>query len=134
MKNIDLNEEKNIKNSILMSKSISDGYLTVNNIFVKRIKNLKNQKLMSVKNEEIQKSRTTESSIMCRICQVEGDDVLIHLCHCKGAIGYYHYECLVIWLQTSQRTSCELCNYNFSTSTKLLSFKKVILKIINLIY
>lgn len=110
-----------------ISKSISDGFLSTKKILLRGFKKLNMETLSNSVNNEMQMqcSNVSNTSIVCRICQVESDEPLIQLCNCKGALGFYHYQCLVLWLQTSQRTECELCTYKFTTSTKLLPMKKV---------
>ncbi|WFD20434.1 RING-type E3 ubiquitin transferase [Malassezia caprae] len=51
----------------------------------------------------------------CRICRMEEepDAPLYHPCKCTGSIRYCHQECLVQWLQHSQKKYCELCQYPF---------------------
>ncbi|WFC95437.1 RING-type E3 ubiquitin transferase [Malassezia brasiliensis] len=51
----------------------------------------------------------------CRICRMEEEPgvPLYRPCRCSGSIQYCHQECLVQWLQHSQKTYCELCNYSF---------------------
>lgn len=47
----------------------------------------------------------------CRICLEEGD--LISPCNCTGTAAFVHAECLVRWLNTSGRTDCEICKYEY---------------------
>ena len=47
----------------------------------------------------------------CRICLDEGD--LISPCLCTGTAAYVHEECLLKWLNTSGRTDCEICKYEY---------------------
>ncbi|KAK9247827.1 hypothetical protein V1506DRAFT_453898 [Lipomyces tetrasporus] len=59
----------------------------------------------------------------CRICRGEGtpDEPLYHPCKCSGSIKYVHQDCLMEWLQHSQRKQvCELCKTPFKF-TKLYS-------------
>ncbi|KAK9237104.1 hypothetical protein V1525DRAFT_443315 [Lipomyces kononenkoae] len=59
----------------------------------------------------------------CRICRGEGtpEEPLYHPCKCSGSIKYVHQDCLMEWLQHSQRKqSCELCKTPFKF-TKLYS-------------
>ena len=51
----------------------------------------------------------------CRICrsEEEPDAPLYHPCKCTGSIRYCHEDCLVQWLQHSQKKHCELCGYHF---------------------
>ncbi|KAK9447055.1 uncharacterized protein V1518DRAFT_429375 [Limtongia smithiae] len=52
----------------------------------------------------------------CRICRGEGtvEEPLFHPCKCSGSIKFVHQDCLIEWLQHSQRKqSCELCKTPF---------------------
>ncbi|KAF3924812.1 hypothetical protein ABW21_db0202356 [Orbilia brochopaga] len=51
----------------------------------------------------------------CRICRSEGtaEEPLYHPCKCSGSIKYVHQDCLMEWLQHSQKKHCELCKTNF---------------------
>ncbi|KAK9454767.1 hypothetical protein V1511DRAFT_500923 [Dipodascopsis uninucleata] len=59
----------------------------------------------------------------CRICRGEAteEEPLYHPCKCSGSIRYVHQDCLMEWLQHSQRKQiCELCKTPFRF-TKLYS-------------
>ncbi|WFD08027.1 RING-type E3 ubiquitin transferase [Malassezia vespertilionis] len=51
----------------------------------------------------------------CRICRSEEEPgaPLYHPCRCTGSIRYCHQDCLMQWLQHSQKRYCELCKYDF---------------------
>ncbi|KAJ6263340.1 hypothetical protein Dda_1903 [Drechslerella dactyloides] len=51
----------------------------------------------------------------CRICRSEGtaEEPLYHPCKCSGSIKYVHQDCLMEWLQHSQKKHCELCKTSF---------------------
>ncbi|KAI5838245.1 hypothetical protein DFP73DRAFT_520375 [Morchella snyderi] len=51
----------------------------------------------------------------CRICRSEGtpEEPLFHPCKCSGSIKFVHQECLMEWLQHSQKKHCELCKTPF---------------------
>ena len=57
----------------------------------------------------------------CRIC-LEEDGKLISPCACKGTTAYVHEECLVKWLQSVDRTTCEICHAPIA-KTKRCSFQ-----------
>ncbi|KAF8534947.1 hypothetical protein BDD12DRAFT_894659 [Trichophaea hybrida] len=61
-----------------------------------------------------------QESDHCRICRSEGtpDEPLYHPCKCSGSIKFVHQDCLMEWLQHSQKKYCELCKTPF-TFTKL---------------
>ncbi|KAI5787021.1 hypothetical protein DFH27DRAFT_487022 [Peziza echinospora] len=51
----------------------------------------------------------------CRICRSEStiDEPLFHPCKCSGSIKFVHQDCLMEWLQHSQKKYCELCKTPF---------------------
>lgn len=54
----------------------------------------------------------------CRIC-LDDDGVLISACRCKGFDhGYTHEECLRKWVETSDRTRCEICNEKYTITER----------------
>ena len=57
-----------------------------------------------------------EEQPTCRICLEPGE--LIQPCNCKTS--YVHEECLLKWLNTSRRTNCEICLFEYN-----IKFEKV---------
>ena len=55
-----------------------------------------------------------EEQPSCRICFEPGD--LIQPCDCKTS--YVHQECLLKWLNTSRRTNCEICLFDYKIKLK----------------
>lgn len=55
-----------------------------------------------------------EEQPTCRICFEPGD--LIQPCDCKTS--YVHQECLMKWLNTSRRTNCEICLFDYKIKLK----------------
>lgn len=57
----------------------------------------------------------------CRICRGEATESqpLIHPCRCRGSIKYIHQDCLMEWLNHSNKSTkqCDICNtpYKFRT-------------------
>lgn len=51
----------------------------------------------------------------CRICRGEGssEEPLFHPCKCSGSIMFVHQDCLMEWLEHSQKKHCELCKTPF---------------------
>ena len=51
----------------------------------------------------------------CRICfEEESDDnIFVTPCACKGDAGIIHEKCLKKWIETSDRTTCEICNEDY---------------------
>lgn len=56
-----------------------------------------------------------EDEKFCRICfePESNGGSLGSYCRCGGTVGLIHGHCLVRWLETSQRTTCELCLERF---------------------
>ncbi|CAO3567677.1 unnamed protein product [Mortierella alpina] len=57
-----------------------------------------------------------EENEICRVCRSEGtpEQPLFHPCKCSGSIRYVHQDCLVEWLEHSNKRYCELCKHSFS--------------------
>ena len=51
----------------------------------------------------------------CRIC-LESSGTLISPCNCRGTSGYIHKECLEMWMNESNRQSCEICQYEYNVT------------------
>ena len=49
----------------------------------------------------------------CRIC-LEEDPPLVSPCACKGSTGYVHEHCLNKWIETSGKTTCEICKEEYA--------------------
>ncbi len=47
----------------------------------------------------------------CRICLEEGGHTF---CKCSGTSAYVHEECLLKWLNISNRRECEICKHPFT--------------------
>lgn len=47
----------------------------------------------------------------CRICLEESN--LIQPCNCRGTSAFVHEKCLLTWLNTANRTSCEICKFEY---------------------
>lgn len=45
----------------------------------------------------------------CRVCHCNGDEHLISPCDCSGSVKWVHETCLVKWMKSSFKESCELC-------------------------
>ena len=81
----------------------------------------------------------TEEKILCRICYLEEenkeDNPMVHLCNCKGAINYAHFNCIKHWMKTKlivlqnanktvktyyiPRFNCEICKSPYPFRFKL---------------
>ncbi|KAG0367360.1 hypothetical protein BC939DRAFT_443427 [Gamsiella multidivaricata] len=57
-----------------------------------------------------------EEEEICRVCRSEGtpEQPLFHPCKCSGTIRFVHQDCLLEWLEHSNKRYCELCKHNFS--------------------
>ncbi|KAF9214791.1 hypothetical protein BGZ59_002964 [Podila verticillata] len=56
-----------------------------------------------------------EEEEICRVCRSEGtpEHPLFHPCKCSGSIKHVHQECLLRWLEHSNKKHCELCKHDF---------------------
>lgn len=45
----------------------------------------------------------------CRVCHCTGSEQLISPCDCSGSVKWVHETCLVKWMKSSFKESCELC-------------------------
>ena len=53
----------------------------------------------------------------CRICyEDEPTDKLISVCACRGTLEFVHEECIIQWIRTSRRSSCEICHERYNIS------------------
>jgi hypothetical protein len=48
----------------------------------------------------------------CRICLEPGGN-MIQPCNCCGSTANVHKDCLVKWLEVSQRRDCEICHFEY---------------------
>ncbi|EEQ37256.1 hypothetical protein CLUG_01379 [Clavispora lusitaniae ATCC 42720] len=66
-------------------------------------------------------SSMSEVDRTCRICRGEATESqpLIHPCKCRGSIKYIHQDCLMEWLNHTNKSTkqCDICNtpYRFRT-------------------
>eukprot|EP00835_Amoeboradix_gromovi_P005307 NODE_487_length_7781_cov_0.322572.p1 type:complete len:903 gc:universal NODE_487_length_7781_cov_0.322572:1922-4630(+) len=55
-----------------------------------------------------------EEQSFCRICRGHSDEEpLSQPCRCDGSVRFIHQSCLQQWLSVSQKTTCELCKFEF---------------------
>ena len=54
----------------------------------------------------------------CRIC-LEEEGIMIQPCNCKGTAANVHEECLLRWLSVSNKTTCEICNFEYVFEEKV---------------
>ena len=77
--------------------------------------------------EVTQINEEEETEVECKYClggkSDQEDNFFLHLCDCKGHIGYVHYKCLTTWTTTKasiehadnvkvyhlERMKCEVC-------------------------
>ena len=70
----------------------------------------------------------------CRICLCGVvEDEIERYCLCEGNVGVVHKECLLKWINTSNRIRCEICNYNYNLKTKYKPNYSMILIILTFI-
>lgn len=59
------------------------------------------------------KSEPSDKPI-CNICRQEDIPVnLLTPCHCKGTIGFVHFECVKRWIETSGTDRCGSCKQQY---------------------
>ncbi|CAF0858498.1 unnamed protein product [Rotaria sordida] len=71
-----------------------------------------------INNEETSLNEQDKNEIgnlqVCRICYSTGDlQSLIAPCECSGTMGILHQNCLERWLEISNTTKCEICQYEY---------------------
>ncbi|MAT62925.1 MAG: hypothetical protein CL881_03910 [Dehalococcoidia bacterium] len=51
----------------------------------------------------------------CRVCLEEETDSnkFVYPCQCKGDVGKIHEKCLIKWIETSNRSRCEICSHEY---------------------
>ncbi|KAK3761800.1 hypothetical protein RRG08_010123 [Elysia crispata] len=71
-------------------------------------------------------STQSEKCDICRICHCEGEENnrLISPCLCSGSLKYIHLACLQKWIKSSEKKSCELCNFEYTMTTKTKPFRE----------
>lgn len=52
---------------------------------------------------------------VCRICleKESRSNKFVYPCKCKGDVGKIHEKCLIKWIETSKRSNCEICSYDY---------------------
>ncbi|XP_052098767.1 E3 ubiquitin-protein ligase MARCHF2-like [Mytilus californianus] len=67
---------------------------------------------------------SSSSETVCRICHEGGSiEQLFSPCYCSGSIGLLHVSCLQRWLGSSNKTSCELCHFQFKVERSPKPFR-----------
>ena len=62
----------------------------------------------------------------CRVCQCNGDEeILINPCNCSGSVKWVHESCLVQWMKSSFKDSCELCLRKIQIAKRVKPLSKV---------
>lgn len=61
----------------------------------------------------------------CRVCHCTGDEELISPCYCSGSVKWVHETCLVKWMKSSFKESCELCRKNIEIAKRRKPLSKV---------
>ncbi|KAF9601697.1 hypothetical protein IFM89_022117 [Coptis chinensis] len=67
---------------------------------------------------EEEEEEEEEDEDVCRICRNSGDEEnpLRYPCACSGSIKFVHQDCLLQWLNHSNKRTCEVCKHPFSFS------------------
>ena len=83
------------------------------------------QKKSTLRNEKESNSPDFATKDRCRICFEEtGEYQFLSPCKCKGSLEYVHFQCLTIWLSTTNRNSCEICHYKYKLEFEMKPFSK----------
>ncbi|XP_060068840.1 uncharacterized protein LOC132548955 [Ylistrum balloti] len=62
---------------------------------------------------------------VCRICHGgNSSELLLSPCYCAGSMGKIHLSCLQRWLGSSNKTRCEICDFQFTLERKTKPFKQ----------
>ena len=63
----------------------------------------------------------------CRICyEDEPTDKLISVCACSGTLEFVHEECIIQWIRTSHRSTCEICHERYNISPIFYSISGIV--------
>ena len=95
-------------------------YNTIDDYYYASLEENNDNSSVSLINERISINSSNKSSDcssvnnQCRICLEEVfDNQLKRYCDCIGSAGNVHKHCLLEWILTSGKTSCEICNRDF---------------------
>jgi len=62
----------------------------------------------------------------CRVCQCDAsEEDLISPCACSGSVKWIHESCLIQWMKSSLKDSCELCTKKIKITKRRKPFTKV---------
>lgn len=66
---------------------------------------------------------------VCRICQcdtceIQKESPLVSPCLCSGSLKYIHQACLQKWIKSSDKMSCELCQFEYQMTKKTKPFRE----------
>ena len=61
----------------------------------------------------------------CRVCHCNGDEQLISPCDCSGSVKWVHETCLIKWMKSSFKESCELCRREIEITKRRKPLSKV---------
>lgn len=69
------------------------------------------------------------NSDTCRICQcdsceIQKDSLLVSPCLCSGSLKFVHQACLQKWIRSSDKMSCELCQFEYQMTKKTKPFRE----------
>ena len=73
------------------------------------------------------KTTSVDLSKSCRIClesTLDPEDQWIEPCSCRGTVQWVHHECLKIWIQVSDRKTCDICNSEYRVKADTSIFKQ----------
>lgn len=62
----------------------------------------------------------------CRVCQCNSNEErLINPCFCSGSVKWIHESCLIQWMKSSLKDSCELCTKKIKIAKRRKPLSKV---------
>lgn len=66
---------------------------------------------------------------VCRICQCDSCEIqkespLVAPCLCSGSLKFIHQACLQKWIKSSDKMSCELCQFEYQMTKKTKPFRE----------
>lgn len=61
----------------------------------------------------------------CRVCHIQGNELLLSPCWCRGSVQFVCHQCLQEWRKTQKgRASCELCGFSFLYEFEIVPYRE----------
>ena len=93
-----------------------------------KLSNVEENPMNNIQDEKLKPCLDTLSFTepCCRVCQCNGDEeILINPCNCSGSVKWVHESCLVQWMKSSFKDSCELCLKKIQIAKRVKPLSKV---------